>query len=142
MYFLNCDLFFFIKIFILFIYFFENFFDSSDINLSLLYLFFLKLNSSYNLCLMYLLLVYLFFKISVFYKYIIFLFFFDIFTFNLYYNISSVFTNKFAINSSLTNGLLLIHPLILYIIFTKSININLSNLSNLSNFFNFFFKKN
>lgn len=100
--------------------YFINLYELFDYNLiykiSKLYNFILKLNSDQN----YIILFLIFFIITIYnnlyvQNLFVFYFFFTLITINLKFNLFDFSNVNFNINKNLLNGLLIIHPIILYI---------------------------
>ncbi len=101
------------------LFFFINLYELIDYNLiykiSKLYNFILKLNSDQNYIILFLLFtIILIFNNLYDFNLIIFYIFFVIITINIKNNIFNFSTINFNINKNLLNGLLIIHPVILY----------------------------
>ena len=146
-FFKNCELFLFLKLILIIFLFFENFLNLSNYNTSIIHIMVLKFNSEYNLIIIALFNV-LNFPAKIFlYKVlfnIIFITFLETINFK---NELNFFKNDLFfdnINFSLTNGLLIMHPIFLYYICSSIITLFLNNIHFFKKLliFNFFRKFN
>lgn len=140
-YFFNCRLFFFFKTLIIIIIFFENLKNNFCNGISYLYFFLLKLNSDNNFIIILTLYFYLYFFKNKLYFYFI-CFYIDAIFLNSFINVLDISKTYVTLNSRLTNGLILIHPVLLYVGLIKFSFFSIKNIKDyfLSNIF--FFKKN
>lgn len=114
----SSEIFSFFRYFLLLNLFLENFFNLCFVDTSLINLFFLKLNSDNNILLMLLMVWFAYsYKSTHIIPFPVFIFL-DILLVNSYFNSFdfSLFFSK--LNPNLMNGLLLIHPVFLYLIFS------------------------
>jgi len=96
-------------------FFLENFLENYNTKISILQLIILKLNSHFNTFLMCFISFFHFFNINLFkYSYLIFIFFIESLLTCKMFNPIKILLNKNTINLELINGLLLIHPFLLY----------------------------
>lgn len=117
------------KLLFIFLFFFDNLYETSTYKSTPIHIFFLKLNSDYNIFLMLLYILVLSTLTNRFLRNTtIFFFFADALVQNSYYSLLSGFITKSKINADLTNGLLVIHPICLYslvaILFVILVTIN------------------
>lgn len=135
-FFKNCELFLFLKLTLIIFLFFENFLNLSNYNTSIVHIMVLKFNSEYNLVIIALFNVLNFPAKNFFYKILfntVFIIFLETINFKNEINFfkgDAIFDN---INFSLTNGLLILHPVFLYYICSSIITLFFNNV--------FFFKK-
>ena len=96
-------------------FFLENFLENYNTKISMLQAIILKLNSHFNTFLMGFIFFFHFFSANLFkYSYLIFIFFIESLLEYKGFNPIKILLNKSSINLDLTNGLLLIHPFLLY----------------------------
>ena len=115
--------------------------------ISKLYYFILKLNSDQNYIILFLLFTIIVIYYNYFiYNYFIFYFFFTLIIFNYKSNIFDIAIINITINKNLTNGLLIIHPIILYTSYAMLLYIVYQNIKKKLDFIffycTFFFYKN